>query len=103
MFTRETAIQHVNAFLRACADSNIAIRQAVLFGSVASGTNTQDSDIDLLLVSEQFSSSIWQNAKLLAPVNKHFTEIEVHPISTTHFAEGDPFIREALRGGIQLL
>ncbi len=100
MLTREVAIQLVRDFVKACEEQRIFFNKVILFGSTARGTATQDSDIDVLLVSDQFGTSRWKNAGLIARVNKKFSLIEAHTYPTSYFLEGDPFINEAKNTGI---
>ncbi len=102
MLTREIAISTATDFLSQCAAQGIVFKKAILFGSTVRGNVHEGSDIDLLLVSDQFGKSIWENAKLIAPINKKFTLIEAHPYPTAYFLKGDPFISEVRKTGVEL-
>jgi len=102
MLTRETAIKTAAAFIQSCASRNIAFEGVTLFGSAAMGTATDESDIDLLLVHDQFGQSAWQNAKSLAPINKYFSIIDARPFPTDYCLPGDPFMREIQRTGTEI-
>ncbi len=47
-------IEEVRAFMR-----RVGVREAVLFGSRARNEHVEDSDVDLILVSEQFRGTPW--------------------------------------------
>jgi len=100
MFTRETAISIVKEFIKNCEVENIHFNKAILFGSTLNNTTNEDSDIDLLLVSDQFSYNKLENAKLLARINKQFSDIEAHTYPTEYFLKGDPFINQVMQTGI---
>jgi predicted nucleotidyltransferase len=102
MLTRETAIEQAKSFLQKCKEQNINITKAILFGSVVNGNLTEDSDIDLLLVSDLFGTNRWDNAKILANINKNFSSIDAHPFPTEYFITGDPFINEIKKYGLEI-
>jgi len=103
MFTRETAIDIINRFVSACKQKNISFKKVILFGSVADGKSNENSDIDVALVSDQFSDNPYSDWHLLSPINIKFSEIEPHPFSTQYFEEGDPFIAQIKRTGIEII
>jgi predicted nucleotidyltransferase len=102
MLTREIAIAKAIEFITSCRSHNIIFKNVILFGSVLSGEATANSDIDLLLVSDSFGYDKWENAKLIAPINKHFSSIDAHTFPTEYYLEGDPLINEIKRTGIEI-
>jgi predicted nucleotidyltransferase len=54
-FKKAQLIDEINKFVRGLEKNQIHIQQAILFGSYAKGTAKEWSDIDLALVSEDFS------------------------------------------------
>ena len=103
MLTREIAINTVTDFLKNCEENNIFFKKVILFGSTVTGNVHPFSDIDVLLVSDQFGLSKWENAKLIARVNKKFSSIEAHTYPTKYFLKGDPFINEIKKTGIEIV
>jgi predicted nucleotidyltransferase len=102
MLTREIAINTANEFVNKCKEKGIYFSNVILFGSSITGKAHEFSDIDLLLVSDQFGDSKWENAKLIAPINKKFYLIEPHTYPTAYFLKGDPFLNNVLQTGIAL-
>ena len=102
MFTRETAISIAKEFIDKCESQNIHFQKAILSGSTMHNNAREDSDIDLLLVSDQFSYNKFENAKLLARINKHYSDIEAHTYPTEYFLKGDPFINQIKQTGIEI-
>jgi predicted nucleotidyltransferase len=100
MSAQEIAIAEIKNFVEQCSQRNIYFQQVMLFGSMASNRANADSDIDVLLVSDQFTEDRWENAKLIARVQKHFSTLDVHTFPTFYFQKGDPFINEIKRTGI---
>ena len=69
------------------------IETIILFGSYAKGTNQEDSDIDIAIVSKDFKDIIEDGAKLIGLTWKIDTRIEPHPIREDDFREeNNPFI-----------
>lgn len=103
MLTREIAIETAHNFIKSCQAANINFNKVILFGSAAKDNMNDLSDIDLLLVSDQFGYSKWENAKLIARVSKKYSLIEAHTYPTDYFLkEDDPFLNEIKRTGIEL-
>jgi predicted nucleotidyltransferase len=103
MLTKEIAIATAKEFIATCEKNNIFFTNAILFGSTVNGTVTETSDIDLLLVSEQFGYNSWENARLIAKYNKKFSIIETHNFPKDYFLQGnDPFIKEVKQTGLAL-
>ena len=75
----------------------------VLFGSYAKGTNTEDSDIDIAVVSKDIKDRFDDMAKLMSLTWNIDVRIEPHPIKTEEFRENEtPFIDEIIKTGIEL-
>jgi len=61
----------------------IHLEQLYLFGSYVSGTANSDSDIDVLIVSSDFSDDIMENQMLLRRIRRKIDlRIEPHPVKT---------------------
>ena len=81
--------------------ANIRIDRAVLFGSYANGTPGQWSDIDLALVSPDFSGVPFYDHKKLIPfILKIDSRIELHPFRPEDFTDDNPFAGEIVESGI---
>ena len=75
----------------------------ILFGSYAKGTENEDSDIDIAIISSDFSDIIEDGAKLIGLTWKIDTRIEPHPITTEDFEKiSNPFIKEVIDTGIKV-
>ena len=102
MLTREIAINTAKDFINACKLEKVFFNKVILFGSTISDDTNQNSDIDLLLISDQFGYSKWQNLGLIAKINKRYRLIEPHTFPTEYFLKGDPFINEIKKSGIEI-
>ncbi len=102
MFDRDAAISMVKQFIAQCQIENIHFDKVILFGSTLRNEASEDSDIDVLLASEQFGINKWDNLGLIARVNKKFYRIDPHPFPTSYFLKGDPFIDEIKKVGLEI-
>jgi predicted nucleotidyltransferase len=103
MVTRETAINTANSFLNDCKTSGLTFHKVLLFGSAAKDMTHEWSDIDLLLISDQFSNNVFDNLKLYSKINIKYPIIETHPYPTKYYNEGDDFIQEISKDSIELV
>lgn len=71
----------------------INISQIYLFGSYAKGTANPDSDIDVLILSPDFSGDRLEDLVFLMKIRREFDlRIEPHPFRPDQFNESHPFI-----------
>ena len=86
-----------------------SIRQALLFGSLTTGIPTPRSDADLLVVVEGSEHATMRDRlpAVLAAMTPLPCPIDLFVLTVDEVArarqEGDPFVREALAGGLDLL
>ena len=79
------------------------IEAIILFGSYAKGTENEDSDIDIAIISNDFNDIIEDGAKLIGLTWKIDTRIEPHPITTEDYQKvSNPFVREVVDTGIKV-
>ena len=79
------------------------IEAIILFGSYAKGTENEDSDIDIAIISSDFSDIVEDGAKLIGLTWKIDTRIEPHPITTEDYQKiSNPFVREVIDTGIKV-
>lgn len=77
------------------------VEAIILFGSYAKGTENEDSDIDIAIISSDFSDIIEDGAKLIGLTWKIDTRIEPHPITTEDYEKiSNLFIKEVINTGI---
>ena len=62
-----TVLNIVNEFKQALSHKGIHIDRIILYGSYASGTQREDSDIDLVVISDSFKEmDYWQRIDVMA-------------------------------------
>lgn len=99
----DEAIGIAEKFIRLAEEAHIHIQNAVLFGSSARGDAGEWSDIDVAVVSSDFSGiPFYDREKLIPFMLKVDSRIELHPFRPEDFTEDDLFAREIIRTGVQL-
>ncbi len=84
-------------------DEQVEKLQIILFGSYAKGTENEDSDIDIAIISSNFSDIIEDVAKLIGLTWKIDTRIEPHPITIEDYKKiSNLFVREVVDTGIKV-
>lgn len=79
-------------FIDECMSNGITFYKVFIFGSAARNDMHPGSDIDLILVSEQFSENVFDNLKLYSRINIKYPNIETHPYPKNYFLVGDDFL-----------
>ncbi|MBI9038019.1 MAG: nucleotidyltransferase domain-containing protein [Bacteroidales bacterium] len=100
MLTEEFAIKTARLFVEDCKKEGLDFYRVLLFGSVVKDKIHEWSDIDLLLISDQFNENIFDNLKLYSKVNIKYPLIETHPYSKAYYLKGDEFINQISKNGI---
>ena len=87
----------------AVVKENYDVVAIILFGSYAKGTENEDSDIDIAIISSDFNDIIEDGAKLIGLTWKIDTIIEPHPITTEDYEKvSNPFVKEVMNTGIKV-
>ena len=75
----------------------------ILFGSYAKGTQNEDSDIDIAIISSDFKDIFDDMADLIGFTWKIDTRIEPHPIKIEDYKNvTTPFVKEIIETGIKV-
>ncbi len=91
-------------FIEELKRNNIPVDTVFLFGSYAKGNYTQDSDIDLLIVSPIFEGDIIEDRKKIRKyILKISSYLEIIPCSSEEFKKKNPFIEEIIRNGLKVI
>ncbi len=83
---------------------NYKIEAVILFGSYAKGTNNENSDIDIAIITDDFDNDVIdEELKLMKLRRKIDTRIEPHLISIDDYKNAvTPFIQEVINTGIRV-
>ncbi|MFA5522841.1 MAG: nucleotidyltransferase domain-containing protein [Tissierellales bacterium] len=80
------------------------IKRVYLFGSYAKGTDTEDSDIDIIVVGDNFSDDLIEDTFKLMKIRRRVdNRIEPHPFKSSDFNLSNPFVREILNTSIRII
>lgn len=83
---------------------NIHISKMYLFGSFAKGTQGKYSDIDLAVISNDFTGNRFLDyMKLAEPRVFSSIDLETHPFKPEDFNNENLFVREILKTGIEII
>ena len=94
----------INNYLTVLKKNNIPIKEAILFGSYATGKYQKWSDIDIALVSNIFEGNrISDKDKIRAVTLSVSSELEVIPFSPKDFTPDNPFAKEIMSTGIKII
>jgi len=96
-------INKVQLFIRRLKEEGITIESAYLFGSHAVNRASRWSDIDVAVVSPDFSSDRFDARLRLMKLSTEIdTRIESVPYHVNDFQDTDPLVDEILTRGIKL-
>lgn len=102
MATQKSIILLAQKFVSDVEKLGVKLNGALLFGSYAKGIAKSKSDIDIALISDQFTNFEPNDINLFikAKIKKIYSKIQVQTYSTKYFEKGDPFISEIKKTGI---
>lgn len=99
----DEVIEVAEKFIKLIKSTNINIEKIIIFGSYARGAGGEWSDIDIAIVSPEFSGIPFYDRKILNPfILKVDTRIEPHPFKPEDFTEDNGFVREIIKNGVEV-
>ena len=102
MVQTEFAIKTAKSFISDCNAEGLFFDKVFLFGSYATGSANEWSDIDLLLVSKRFTVNAIENLKIYLKVNAQYPVLETHSYPTDYFLKGDAFLKDILKKAVEI-
>lgn len=101
--SKDTIRRIIDRYIEIITDKNIKVEKVYLFGSRARGTAGEDSDIDIAIVSKDFSGDRFIDRRLVVPLRRKIDKrLEPIPYRPENFKENDPLVVEILRTGIEV-
>lgn len=83
---------------------NIHILKAYIYGSYAKGIEREDSDIDIALISPDFSGNRFLDSIKIIPMRRKIdSRIEPVTFKPEDFDESDPLAAEIMDSGIEIV
>jgi len=102
MVTQNAAIEEVKEFAKQVKALGVHLRRVILYGSYARNEQRQWSDIDVALVADEFVGAGFIDLDLYGKALLKHVDIQPKTYPTGYFNEGDPFIDEIKRTGIEI-
>ncbi len=98
---KTTVLAIVSDFRDAVQAAGVTPLKIILFGSYAAGTQRPDSDIDLVVISDDFEGmDYWQRIDILAgAIYQVFKPIEAVAMTPQEWQDGDSMIVNYARDG----
>lgn len=99
---QDAVVKIVKQFGQALESLNIRVEQLILFGSHASGTAREDSDIDVVVISSSFADkSYWERIDILSEsIYKTFAPIEASAFTPEEWQAGTSLIADYAQNGV---
>lgn len=85
MLEREIGLEIVREYIKACLALNVHIEKAIVFGSFSKNNFNEYSDIDVALVSDDFTGYPLADRKKIVKADIRFPVIESHTFSKKYF------------------
>lgn len=98
---KESALEAVSRFREALESKGIKVARLILFGSYAEGTYREGSDIDVVVISEDFSGKgYWERIDILSDaIYEVFEPIEAVAITPDEFEKGESSVVDYSKTG----
>ena len=102
-FVSDEILERVNMFVDMVSNSGLHLERVILFGSYVKGKAGKWSDIDIALVSKDFTGVGFYDRKSINPyLIKIDSRIEPHPFRPEDFTADNSFVKEILEQGIEI-
>ncbi len=85
---------------------HIKIDKVYLYGSYAKGNNTEYSDLDIAIFSDEFKNqSFIDSTTFLFSIARKYKEICIEPIAftTSDLSDNNPFVKDILKTGKEIM
>jgi uncharacterized protein len=104
MYSQDDVIAAAREFLASVSEQGMHVSGAFIFGSYSHGKAGEDSDIDLAVVSSEFTGFRFDDLGKIAQAKIHGNkDLEVHPFAENDFTTENPFAAEIMAHGMRLL
>ena len=103
MVTQASAINDTKKFIIDLRNIGINLRKAYLFGSYLNQNQHEHSDIDIALVADEFIGVGPIDIKLIVSILRKNKLIHATTYSNSDYDDGNPFLDEIKKNGLELL
>ena len=99
----DSIVEIVKRYIAELEKNNIKVIEAVLFGSHVRGTTKEESDIDVALVSPDFTGDRFEDRRKIVPLRRNIdNRIEPLPFRPEDFYDGGMLVEEIKKTGMRL-
>src|SRR3989337_3941806 len=96
----DSIIEIVKRYIEELEKNGIEIREAIIFGSIVKGTAKEWSDIDVALVSPDFTGDRFEDSRKIVPLRRNTdNRIEPLPFRPEDFCDGGMLVEEIKKTG----
>ena len=98
---KKSVLRIIEHFKNVIERKKIKINKIILFGSYAKGKFKEGSDIDIIVISDDFASmSYWERINFLSEaIYEIFEPIEAFSFTSTEWGKNDTFLTDYAREG----
>jgi predicted nucleotidyltransferase len=98
---KKSALKIIHRLKKILESKNIKLQKIILFGSVTTKTSTPFSDIDVILISDDFQSlNYWQRIEIISgAIYEIFEPIEAFSFTQEEWERKDSFITDYAQNG----
>ncbi|SDI63756.1 nucleotidyltransferase domain-containing protein [Natribacillus halophilus] len=84
-------------------EQELSLRHVYIYGSYVNGDATEDSDIDVAVVADDFTGDVIEDTMRLMRIRRKVdVRIEPHPFQIEEFQSDHPFVKEIIENGYEV-
>ncbi len=98
---KKSVLTIIDRFKNILEQKDFKIKKIILFGSYAKGNYNDNSDIDLIIISDDFGPmDYWQRIDFISEaIYEVFVPIEALPFTTSEWEKNDSFFNDYAKDG----
>jgi len=98
---KRAVLEIISGFRKALESNGIKANKLILFGSYATGIHSQDSDIDIVVISQDFKDkNYWERIDILSSaIYQVFEPIEATAFTPDEWESGESLIVDYAKNG----
>lgn len=98
---KDAVLNTIDRFQKSLENKGIKLSKIILYGSYAKGNYSKTSDIDLIVISDNFAErNHWERIEILADaIYEIFAPIEAIAMTTEEWEKGDSFFCDYAKDG----